>query len=340
VAFLATTAFLAACGGSGRSHVGAAGSRDAAAAVPQAGVTVGTLRISPRDTSFVASTGRRVFAVVVPPSGRRAAVMRILRGRPTTSRRVAFALANDIAAVSAGPGGLYAGTAVSRRFKAVPDELVRIDPTTLAIVARASFPSRVASVEQGQAMWASIGDGRMVRLDPRTLAIRASRHVASAPVGRSTPMSAPAVGAGSLWVLAGALPNLELIRLDPTSLAVRSRTRIGGRGLDGLVHAVVARGSHVYLVGEAIVRVDATGKLESRRATVHGLATADVDGSTLVGLIGGPPALVRLDARGRVIARTALRDSGSQLAISGRDAWFVGDVGRGNGIVHMRLNAG
>ena len=54
-------------------------------------------------------------------------------------------------------------------------------------------------------------------------------------------------------------------------------------------------------------------------------------------IAGGTPALVRLDARGRVVRRTALHDASAQLAVSGRDAWFVGNGGHGDGIVHVRL---
>jgi hypothetical protein len=38
-----------------------------------------------------------------------------------------------------------------------------------------------------------------------------------------------------------------------------------------------------------------------------------------------------------VVRRTPLRDASGELAVSGRDAWFVGNAGRGNGIVHVRL---
>ena len=305
----------------------------AAATVPQAGTIVGTFRLSPRDTPFDAATAGRLFAVVVPPGGHRMTVLRITRDGCVTKRRLAFGLASDVANVSAGPDGLYAGTAVIHRFQHVPDQLVRIDVRTLRVVARASFGSSVAAVEQGRSLWASLGDGHVVRLDPRTLAIRASRRIAS-------PLSAPAIGAGSLWVLAGDRPHLELVRIDPVRLTVRSRTRIGERMLRrAAIYAVAAGEGRVYLTGDAIVLVDAAGRLASRLARVPGLAIADVEGSTLVGLVSAPPALIRLDSAGRVVARTALHDAGSRLAVSGRDAWFVGDGGRGYGIVHVRLGS-
>src|SRR5207237_9527759 len=111
-------------------------------------------------------------------------------------RRLRFPLAYSLTDLSAGPHGLYAGTAVSKRFTNVPDVVVRIDPATLTIRARASFAGRVAAVEEGERMWASIGDGRVVRLDATTLRVLASRRLvpsALATVGGMS-LSKPTVG--------------------------------------------------------------------------------------------------------------------------------------------------
>lgn len=305
----------------------------------QAGTVVGTLRLSAQQQSaLLAARPGQLYAVVT--SGRTSQFTVVREdGGTVTRRRVAFDLSNFLATVSAGRDGVYAGTAVIRRFRDVPDELLRIDPRTLRVVARASFPARVGTVEQGGSMWAAIGDGRIARLDPRTLKILRSQQVLSTPaVGAGGTLSTPAVGAGSLWVLAGNAPKLELVRIDPATLAIRSRTALAGQGVPaGAVHAVVARGRSVYLVGSEVAAVRADGTVAWRSDAAPGLEAGDVAGSTLVGLVGGPPALVRLDARGRVVRRTALRDASGQLAVSGRDAWFVGDGGRGEGIVHVRL---
>jgi hypothetical protein len=139
-------------------------------------------------------------------------------------------------------------------------------------------------------------------------------------------------------VLAGDAPRLELVRIDPATLAIRSRTALAAQGVRaGAVHAVVAQGNRVYLVGSAVVAIRANGTVARISGAVPGLEAAEVDGSTLVGLLGGPAALVRLDVRGRVVRRTPLREASGQLAVSGRDAWFVGNGGRGDGIVHVRL---
>jgi len=223
----------------------------------------------------------------------------------------------------------------------VPDELIRVDPKTLAIRARASFPSSVAAVERGRDVWASIGDGRVVRLDARTLAPDASRRVTAADLTATGArfLSKPALGLGSLWVLAGDASDLELVRMNPMSLAVRSRTRVPARGdLYQALNRVVADSGRVYLVGRAIVAVRANGKLIRRPVPVPGLATAELHGTGLVGLVGDKkPSLVLLDAQGRILARTRLLDAGARLAVDGEDAWFLGDPCRRNGIVYVHL---
>ena len=305
--------------------------------LPQAGAIVSTLRLPLRGTVLFAARNRSLFALVVAPG--RARTITVVRVDPrgvVSRRRVAFAHSGFLMNVSAGRDGVYAGTAVIKRFADVPDELVRIDAVTLRIRARAFFPAAVASAEDGRRMWASIGDGRVVRLDPRTLETEASRRIV--PAGGSAVLSKPALGLGSLWVVAGDETDLELVRLDPATLAVRSRTRIPTRGdLSQALRRVVADSRHVYLVGSAIVAVDAGGKLIGRPRLVPGLANAELHGSGLAGLTGGPPSLVLLDARGRIRARTRLVDAGADLVVSGGDAWFLGDGGRGNGIVHVHL---
>jgi len=282
--------------------------------------------------------------VLVVPAARAKsiAVVRLASDGAMTTKRVPFAQPAFLMDVSTGPDGLYGGTSVITRFTTRSDELVRIDPRTLAIRARASFPSSVAAVEQGQGMWATLGDGRVLRLDPRTLAIEASRRVlpAAATASRASTLSKPAVGLGSVWVLAGDAADLELVRMDPASLAIRSRTRVPTGGeLRQTMNGVVADAGHVYLVGGAIAAVDRSGKLIGRPVLVPRLATAAIHGAGLVGLTGGEPAVVLLSSAGRILATTRLSDAGATLAVSGRDAWFEGNAGRGNGIVHVRLAA-
>jgi hypothetical protein len=170
------------------------------------------------------------------------------------------------------------------------------------------------------------------------LVTKASRRLLparTAATGAAT-LSKPAFGLGSVWVLAGNVRKLELVRLDPDTLAVRSRRRVpsGGR-LAQALHDISADARHVYLVGSAIAPIDRRGLGPVR--LVAGLETAAVYRDGLVGISAGPPALVRLDASGRIVARTHVRDAGARLAVSGDDAWFEGNAGHRDGIVHVRL---
>jgi hypothetical protein len=269
-------------------------------------------------------------------------IVHVSHSGTATRKRLPFDLPGYLSDISAGPDGIYAGTAVIRRFTNARDELVRIDPRTLTISARAFFPASVATVAHDRWLWAALGDGRVVRLHPRTLAIEASRHVlpAAATANSVALLSKPAAGLGSLWVLAGNARHLELVRMDPLTLAVRSRTRVPTRGrLAQALHEVDGDSGHVYLTGSAVVAVGANGHLTSRPVLVPGLANAAIHGTGLVGVTAEAPGLVLLDLHGRIEARTAVADAGAQLAVSGREVWFVGNAGQGNGIVHLHLEA-
>ncbi len=319
----------------------AGGAAPSAQTLPQAGAVVGTLPIPPSYGVLFAPRGRSLFVVDFPQS--RVTTIEVLRvnaDRTITRNRVRFDLPDYLADLSAGPDGLYAGTAVIKRFTKRRDELVRIDANTLSVRKRVFFPASVAALERGRRMWASLGDGRVLRLDPRTLAIDASRRVLSAAArARGAIVSKPAVGLGSLWVLAGDERDLRFVRMNPITLAIRSTTRIPTNGdLAQALSSVVADSGHVYLVGHAIAAVDATGSLIGRPVLVADLETAAIYGNGLVGLTNGKPALVLLDQHGKLLARTTLRDGGGQLAVSGQNAWFLGDGGKGEGIVHVRLS--
>jgi hypothetical protein len=310
------------------------------AALPEVGVIMGTRRFSLGQTMLFAAREASLFVLVAPPH--RAASITVVRlgaGGGIARSRVPFARSNYLADISSGPDGIYAGTAVIKRFTRAADELVRIDPKTLTIGARARFASGIATVEQGQGMWASLADGRVMRLDPLTLAIKASHRLipAAQVTKRGLALSRPALGFGSLWVLAGDARDLELVRIDPVSLAVRSKTHLP-TSLARAVHRVVAGSRRVYLVGSAIARVNSRGKLIGRPITVPGLASAEPHGTRWLGLTCCKPALVLFNARGRILARTPLPDSGTLLAARGENAWLLGNAGHGNGIIHVRLN--
>jgi hypothetical protein len=270
-------------------------------------------------------------------------------GRVTKQRwlTVGPAYDGDGWGLTAGPDGLYAGTHAVGQIpvQQTPDELLRIDPKSLAIVAKTRFPlpaSFVAAVATGQGLWVTLGDGHVLRLDPRTLAVLASRRLIPKPKSWVY-VSAPAIGAGSLWVeVDDGHGHFDLVRLDPRSLAVRSRTPLAN--YENLVSDIATGGDGVYLWGRndlvgGIVRVDAQGAIEGRPISEPNLESLAVDGPRLVALVGGrSDALVELDLQGQLLARSTLRGVPDELVVSGRDAWFGGDAGGGSGVVHVRLN--
>ena len=302
---------------------------------PAAGTILGTTRIAVRDSSLYTARGTTLFLITFPEQHATTITVERIGAKGIRWRRLPFPLAYYLMDLTAGTSGLYAGTSVIKRFTNAPDELLRIDPSTLDVLVRASFPARIAATEAGERMWASIGDGRVVRLDPRTLRVLATRRLLSA---RSVAMeglglSKPAFGLGSLWVLAGGGKNTELVRMDPTRLAVRSRTRIP---LGKPVTQVIGDAKHVYLVDPGLASVGADGKLGHLNPDTE-LDAAAIYGDRLVGLNDARLALELLDAQGRVTASTSLRDLGGEIAVSGANAWFLGNDGSGNGIVHVRL---
>jgi hypothetical protein len=303
--------------------------------LPSAGSVLGTVRIPVRDVTLFTGRGSTLFLITFPEQ--HATSITVERAGPSgmRRRRLPFPLAYYLMNLSAGPKGLYASTAVIKRFTNVPDELLRIDPVTLRVRARVTFPGRVDTIEAGDRMWASIGDGRVVRLDPTTLRVLASRRLLSA---RSVAMqglglSKPAFGLGSLWVIAGGGNHTDLVRMDPITLAVRSRTRIpeGSR-----FSQVIGDPTRVYLVVRGIASVEARGKL-GRQSPDANLDAAELYRGGLVGLNDAASALELLNPDGRVTASTPLRDLGGALDVSGDNAWFLGNAGGGNGVVHVRL---
>jgi hypothetical protein len=309
----------------------------ATASLPSAGTIVATLPVSVKETPLFSASGDSLFVITfLEQQAKTVTVERVDANGTTHSRRLPFPLAYYLMDVSTGPNGFYAGTSVIKRFTTASDVLVRFDRQTLALAAQARFPARVAAVEQGARMWASIGDGRVIRLDPKTLSTLASRQLLTATPSQMLDLfiSKPALGLGSLWVVIGDAHLLQLVRLDPQTLAVRSRTNIPRR--PGL-NKVIGDARHVYLVGTSIERVGADGALLGEPVAVPNLAATAISANGLVGLTDLPDGVELLSGQVRVIARTALTDSSGDLAVAGDNAWLLGNAGHGNGIVHLRL---
>ena len=104
-------------------------------ALPPAMTSSVTTPFSVHETVLFAGEGSTLYTVVL---GRRS--LTVARG--STERRDSFSLAPFVSTLSAGTNGVYVGTAVIKRLRNVPDTLLRIDPRTLAIRARAPFASR------------------------------------------------------------------------------------------------------------------------------------------------------------------------------------------------------
>lgn len=303
--------------------------------LPPAGTVLGTIRVPVRDSTLYTARGNTLFLLTFPEQHATSITVERVGPNGMRWRRLRFPLAYYLMDLSAGAKGLYAGTSVIKRFTNVPDVLLRIDPVTLAVRARASFPGRIAALEAGERMWASIGDGRVVRLDPTTLRILATRRLLStrSAAMQGLGLSRPALGLGSLWVLAGGGMHTELVRMDPTTLAVRSRTRVP---LREPITQVIGDASRVYLVVRGIASVDANGKFGHRNTNAN-LDGAAIYGISVVGLNDAKLALELLNTQARVTASTHLRDLGGVIAVSGDNAWVLGNAGSGNGIVHVRL---
>jgi len=302
---------------------------------PPAGSVVGTIPVPVREDTLYTARGNTLFLITFPEEHARSITVERLGSTGVRWQRLPFPLAYYLMDLSVGAKGLYAGTSVIKRFTNVPDVLLRIDPVTLTVRARASYPGSVAAIESGERMWASIGDGRVVRLDPTTLRILAVRRFLSAKsvAVQGFGLSKPAFGLGSLWVIVGGAKNADLVRMDPATLAIRSRTPIP---LGKAVTHVIGDATHVFLVERGIASVDANGKIGP-------VADANLDGAAIfgndvVGLNDAKLALELVNTQGQVIASTSLRDLGAEIAVGGNNAWFLGDAGSGNGIVHVRLD--
>src|SRR3984893_13248357 len=98
--------------------------------LPQAGRVVGTLRFSVHETELLTARDGSLFALVFRETSHRVDVVRWGSAGDVTRRRMSFRLSYYLSDMSAGPYGVYVGTAVIRRFTNAPDRLLRIDPAS------------------------------------------------------------------------------------------------------------------------------------------------------------------------------------------------------------------
>lgn len=312
-------------------------------ALPQTATIVGTLRLPVADGILFEASGPTLY--VVASSKQRPSVItveRVSASGSVTKEPGGIKLSKFLSSIAIGREGLYVATSLPARFFDQPDEVVRINPGTLHIVKRAFFSGPLALAADGRWLLASTGDGRVLRLDPRTLRLQASKLVLTnggKPPDYAT-LSRPAVGLGSVWVVAlHDRSQRELVRMDPSTLAIRSRTQIPTSGrLSEALRSVVGSTSHVYLVGDGVAEVNEGGHFVRSAVSVPGLEAAAIYGNHLIGVIEAQSAsLVSISAAGQILARTSTHHAGAPIIVGGHEVWLLGDIGQGNGIVHLRL---
>jgi hypothetical protein len=245
--------------------------------------------------------------------------------------------------VAYGPS-VFIATSVVKRFTDAPDELLRVDASTLRVTGRTRLPSGVVALASGIGqLWVATED-RILRVNPRSLATEASYRIPGAtvpPVGSST-ITALALGPGGLWAtLNASVRRSFLYRLDPLTLTVRRREALPALDADQGLEVVADPESSWLVLGRYIRRVAPSGQL-SRPLLTPGLQGAAAQGRGLLALLytgSSNETLIELNRRGKVIARSKIADAGGRVAVDGRAVWLL----HGLGLAHWTLihpNAG
>lgn len=189
------------------------------------------------------------------------------------------------------------------------DEVVRIDPLRLEIVARIPSgpgPGRFAVTDD--ALWVTNKNGSgMSRIDPQT-----NKLVAS--VGTGSPCGAPTAAAGSVWFLG--CDSLVLERIDPATNSVVARIQANGY-------------SEPFLAGEQLfsINADALARLDPTTNTfvvVGGCCGLPFgyDGTTI--WLNGVNDLTRVDpATGDVVATLHTGSGATSIAFVAGHAWVT-----------------
>ncbi len=288
----------------------------------------------PQSGSLFTAGGGAFFSVAPPQScGGSATVFTVTNAGSLTQGALADPLACYFNAMAADAGSVYAGTEVIAKFSSASNEVVRLDPVDLAVLARRDVPGGVVGLVVGPNGLLVATSDEVLLLDPTSLATRASYVIPGAvppPVGLAQ-ISSLALGRGGVWVTYGTAQTTTLYRLDPSTLALRTTAQAGsGQGL-----RVVADDSATWLVGPNTVRqVGASGSLYPP-LPISDLQGAAAEGDGLVVLEGGAAdeSLVLLDGSGDTLAKAPADDAGSQLALDGTSIWVL------HGILALRQGA-
>jgi outer membrane protein assembly factor BamB len=167
----------------------------------------------------------------------------------------------DIGAMTMGGGLIWA---------AAGDQLVAVDPARAAVMRRTRLPGLANAISYGfGSVWVTtIGQSRhlLIRLDPRTLTIRARIRLTARTVitGEGSGPTAVAAGLGSVWVAGFA----ALLRIDPATNRVASLLFPTSPSATGLA---VARDRLWVLGGTTVAALDRRGRrIEQLRLPVAG----------------------------------------------------------------------
>jgi hypothetical protein len=290
--------------------------------LPSAGRVLETI---PFDSSLMAAADGKVFAVgkVTDKAFTFAHTFRMGPLSAITTERVRDNLSRYIGRMAATSEAVYLGTDVIHRFTNDKDELIRIDANTLKLTAKITLNDNVLSiVASPDSVWVALSD-RVLRLDPVTLATRATFMVpgiAPAPIGPGS-VGSLTLGRGGLWVVAGDAARSTIYRLDPNSLSALGRANVPGLPDQGFI--VSADDQAVWMVYSSGVRkIDPQSGAIGRLIPIQEVTTADARGTGLVAMIG-QSSIAQIDADGRVVALTQnLGDIGGSMAVDGRDVWI------------------
>jgi hypothetical protein len=255
------------------------------------------VRIYDVEPSLLAAGDGRLYGVVVPESGSGAVVVRLDSDGTIERHALADPLAPYYSHFTDQGSWLYLSTSVIKRFASAPDELLRIDPSTLTVRARTTLPGGVDGglVSDAGSIWAALAD-RILRLDPTSLAVRASHVIPGLNPVSGGPYSTTslALGEGGLWATVGGALSTTVYRFDPVTLTVRDQMTVPASGL------IVADSESVWFTGlNSVWRIDPAGGLSEPTAT-----PLNPSGSN-----AAPPGLRRREAPGDASGNQRIRCS-------------------------------
>lgn len=183
---------------------------------------------------------------------------------------------------------------------------------------------------------------QMSRVDPGSGRMLATRRFASA-------LDSMLLAAGSMWVTSSAPTQTMLWRLDPRSLAVRSRVSIPtSRFSEGIVGSLAAAGGSLWVGAGELDRVSlTTGRVErvvdpAYRGPVQ--LAADPAGRILLASLGfgHPTHIARLSPRtGALLSQLTIPRSATQPTLGGiigGGAWIENTIGIKTAAVRLDLS--